>query len=731
MKKGILFESILAIVIVLLVFVLYVMVSSSAPAAAVKWTTPTTDQAQFIYAGDNGILYSFTGNSIYAIGSNGNRLWNLTIPDNYTISNEWMRIRTSGSNVSTELENSPVAASANGTLYVYARPNLTSTQGVSTTENFVTIFAISADGTIQWNIPLQSWLSIYGSASLDDVSMSAQDGRLYVFHDYNETVIDRDGAILYTIAGLSDPPAVDEQGFLYGTTSITVDSPLNLGADGNYDYRIPSSVVNAYYPNGTLYWSQDINELIQRQYMREDIKPQFDTLPIYRDNYLYIPLQSGILALQRDGTVGWVKRFSEDKLSLLEIMPFDSANNIYLEYADQANLSASYVYVLSGNGSSVSTPQPYDEYHSWSYLAGMDGIVYYMGIGSPAQRSINDLDALSVTAYDLRNGTDLWTYQIPSLTKTTITLTAGNVRTTFDADTASDFANTDQKWSDQYGTGVPKKVYGRHTVTVLPGSDRVYLSVYNFNYEYPIIYGESKSTYVMGIYALDTNGKEVWQQSTGSYVAAMADSNGTLIYSTQDGKISAARVDFATGIALAAAAYLFIRFFVFGAVSRARARIDKNENRNEVLKYIYAHPGSTLYEISRGIEMNLGTARYHVLILGVNHRIVAQRADNKYVRFFPNSNSFSQDEQVILSFIRREPTRKVLGLLLEKPGLTNVDLSRELNIAESTISKYIKELTAKDILDKVPLPGGRFAYSIKEQYKERAAIALESMKCVP
>ena len=731
MKKGILFESILAIVIVLLVFVLYAMVSSSTPAAAVKWTTPTTDQAQYIYAGDNGILYSFTGNSIYAIGSDGSRLWNVSIPDNWRISNEWMRIKTSGSDVTTELENSPVAASDAGILYVYARPNLTSTQSISTTESFVTIFAITSDGTIQWSLPLQSWLSVYGSASLDDVSMSAQDGRLYVFHDYNETVIDRNGTILYTIGGLSDPPAVDEQGYIYGTTSITVDSPLNLGADGNYDYRIPSSVVNAYYPNGTLFWSHDINELIQRQYLREDIKPQFDTLPIYRNNSLYIPLQSGILSLQRDGTVGWVKRFSEDKLSLLEIMPFDSANNIYLEYANQANLSASYVYVISGNGTSVSQPQPYDGYHSSNYLAGRDGIVYYASVGLPAQRSINDLDSLSITAYDLRNGTDLWSYQIPSLTKTTITLTANNVKTTFDSDTADDFAKTDQQWSDKYGTDVSKKVYGRYAVTVLPGSDRVYVSVYNFNYEYPIIYGESKSTYVMGIYALDKNGNQVWQQSTGSYVTAMADSNGTLFYSTQDGKISAARVDLATGIALAAAAYLFIRFFVLGAVSRARARIDKNENRNEVLKYIYAHPGSTLYEISRGIEMNLGTARYHVLILGVNHRIVAQRADNKYVRFFPNSNSFGQDEQVLLSFIRREPTRKVLGLLLEKPGLTNVDLSRELNIAESTISKYIKELTAKDILDKEPLPGGRFAYSIKIQYKERVAVALESMKCVP
>lgn len=181
MKKGILFESILAIAIVLLVFVLYAMVSSSTPAAAVKWTTPTTDQAQYMYAGDNGILYSFTGNSISAIGSNGNRLWNATLPDNMRISNEWMRLKISGSNVTTELENSPVVASNDGILYVYTRPNLTSTQSISTIEGFVIIYAISADGTIQWSVPLQSWLSIYGSASLDDVSMTAQDGRLSCF----------------------------------------------------------------------------------------------------------------------------------------------------------------------------------------------------------------------------------------------------------------------------------------------------------------------------------------------------------------------------------------------------------------------------------------------------------------------------------------------------------------------------------------------------------------------
>jgi len=264
---------------------------------------------------------------------------------------------------------------------------------------------------------------------------------------------------------------------------------------------------------------------------------------------------------------------------------------------------------------------------------------------------------------------------------------------------------------------------------VLPGEGRVYVSYYDYNYEYPIVPGQSQCVYASGVSAVDSTGRQMWQQQTGSPVTTMAERNGTLFYSTMDGRTSAVKTDLAAGVTVALVSYVFIRFFMFGAVSRARSRLDKNENRNIVLKFIAEHPGSTLYEIARGVSMNLGTARYHVLILGINHRITSQKADNKYVRFFLNSNTYSKEEQVLLSFIRREPTRKVLGLLLEKPGLTNVDMSRDLDIAESTISKYIKELSSREIIMKEPMPGGRFAYSIRKEYTERVAMALESLKC--
>jgi predicted transcriptional regulator len=727
-RKGILFEAAVAIVIVFLAFTVYYMVVSNAPAAAVMWTTPTYDQPRYIYPGDNGTLYSFTGNSIYAIDGEGRPAWNLTIPDKWRISTDWLRLKEIGDiavgGFTGINEVSPIVAASGGNLYVYARPNITGSQDIRTVDNITVVFAISPDGLILWNVPLESKLIMYEGGSLDTASIHAYGDRIYVFHDYKETVIGKNGSVLFTIDGVSDPAAVDERGYIYAVAPVGSD-PLLAG--GAYDYRIPSGVVNAYDPSGNLLWSQDIGEPVMRQYIREDIRQKFDTLPLYKDNKLYLPLQDGVLAMNADGTINWVKRLN-GTARLLELMPMDTAGNLYLEHANEANLSASSLYVISKDGSNVSGPVPYDEYRSWNYKGANDGILYYLSVEPAQNRSLADLDSLRLTAYDARNGSSLWTYAIPTYKKSTVTLDVSSIRDIFDPYTADDILRSSEQRYPY--ASPPTKVFGRSDVKVLPGEGLVYVSYADYNYEYPITPGQSQCVYVSGVIAIDRNGREVWQQQTGSPVTAMAEGNGALFYSTMDGKISAARFDPATGLTIAMVAYLFIRFFMFGAVSRARSKLDKNDNRNAVLKFIVEHPGSTLYEIARGVDMNLGTARYHVLILGINHRITSQKADNKYVRFFLNSNTYSKEEQVLLSFIRREPTRKVLGLLLEKPSLTNVDLSRELDIAESTISKYIKELSSRDIIMKEPLPGGRFAYSIKKEYTERIAMALESLKCV-
>ena len=141
-----------------------------------------------------------------------------------------------------------------------------------------------------------------------------------------------------------------------------------------------------------------------------------------------------------------------------------------------------------------------------------------------------------------------------------------------------------------------------------------------------------------------------------------------------------------------------------------RAKVNKNDNRDAVMNIITESPGLTLPEIARGTDMNIGTARYHLAILGAGHHIVSNKSDGKYIRYFTNSGSYTKDEQFFLSLLRREGVGNVLQLMLEKPGISNADIGSELQMDKSAVSRYMKELSSMGIVSKTQSPDGRSFY---------------------
>ncbi len=110
----------------------------------------------------------------------------------------------------------------------------------------------------------------------------------------------------------------------------------------------------------------------------------------------------------------------------------------------------------------------------------------------------------------------------------------------------------------------------------------------------------------------------------------------------------------------------------------------------------------------------------------MNHRITSQKADKKYVRYFPNSNTYSKEEQQIMSLLRRDAIRNVLKALVDRPGLSNVQLSKELNVPESAMSKHMKELCTRGLVDKQWMAGG-VSYTIKDEAKNSIMKALKNI----
>jgi predicted transcriptional regulator len=232
---------------------------------------------------------------------------------------------------------------------------------------------------------------------------------------------------------------------------------------------------------------------------------------------------------------------------------------------------------------------------------------------------------------------------------------------------------------------------------------------------------------VSGVYAFGENGSLLWSKAIIPNARGMnVVNNSTIFYRDGNGNIVVTNTGAAVGFAITAILYIFIRFIFVGAVARARSQINKNERRNAVYAYIAKNPGLTLYDISRGLQMNIGTVRYHLFILDLNHRILSF-SETKFVRYFTNSNSYSQEDQALISLVRRDSYGKVLGYMVTRRDVSNMEITRELGIRESLVSRYIKDLTEKGIIIK-DQSGFSSAYAIDDSQRERVAKAIRQVE---
>lgn len=482
MKRSMVFEGVAVTLLILLTFLTLAMVMGGSPESKVSDTGGYT----YTYAGPDNVLYVFSTGHIQAIDASGGQAWDFSVPDGWEVCYKWLPVQISDDGRYTITDMGPIASSYNGTLYVYLKPDqAVSSPGVLSGA----LLAISGDGRKLWELPMESYAASpkwapNDSALYGDTTIKASRDRVYVFHDFNETVISNDGTILWNVENVSDPAVVDEEGFVYCVRSAGLPA---LGPEYAYVDRDPSGVIDAYYPDGTLYWERHVDGPLVRQ----------------------------------------------------------------------------------------------------------------PTIGSP-----------------------LWFEPINP-------------------------------------------------------SDQPY--------------------------------KQQW-----------VSKNGTVFYLTPDGKVGVIGIGAVAGLTLTAL-YIFYHFFGVGTVARARSRPNKNENRNRLFDFIVKNPGSTLYEISRGTGLNLGTVKYHAFILRLNHKIVSSRMDGKYVRYFTDSSSYTKDEQLILSLMRRDTIGKVLSLILKKPGISNIEIARELDIRESVVCRCVKELSEKGVIAKEPAGRG---CSVEESQREHVVAAM-------
>jgi predicted transcriptional regulator len=126
--------------------------------------------------------------------------------------------------------------------------------------------------------------------------------------------------------------------------------------------------------------------------------------------------------------------------------------------------------------------------------------------------------------------------------------------------------------------------------------------------------------------------------------------------------------------------------YIFGKIDD----LMKNENRHNILNYVYNNPGATAGDVAKAYSIERGTVRYHLYKLESEGKIVVNRI-GKFSRIFRDSGTYDDFEKIVISYLQNPTSRSVLLMVLEQPGITNLEMAERLGVEKGAINWHINK----------------------------------------
>ncbi|MDD3857758.1 MAG: winged helix-turn-helix transcriptional regulator [Methanoculleus sp.] len=109
-----------------------------------------------------------------------------------------------------------------------------------------------------------------------------------------------------------------------------------------------------------------------------------------------------------------------------------------------------------------------------------------------------------------------------------------------------------------------------------------------------------------------------------------------------------------------------------------------HDTRRAAYLCIQENPGINHATLSRRLEINIGTLRYHLATLCETGQIVAER-DHGQLRYYANGRAASEGESYPINGTRKQ----ILDLLAQDPGITRKEVASALGIAGASVTWHM------------------------------------------
>jgi predicted transcriptional regulator len=138
---------------------------------------------------------------------------------------------------------------------------------------------------------------------------------------------------------------------------------------------------------------------------------------------------------------------------------------------------------------------------------------------------------------------------------------------------------------------------------------------------------------------------------------------------------------------------------------------DLKGNKRKIYEYIEKNPGKHMREIKRSLGLPMGDVQYNLYSLEKLGYIVSLRK-GLYKRYYPR-NIFNEREKGIIALISNENTRKILLMLMKKPGSTQSEIVLFTNLTPATINWHMKRLIEENVVE-IKREGRNIRYYIRD-----------------
>lgn len=120
------------------------------------------------------------------------------------------------------------------------------------------------------------------------------------------------------------------------------------------------------------------------------------------------------------------------------------------------------------------------------------------------------------------------------------------------------------------------------------------------------------------------------------------------------------------------------------------------EYQRRIFSFIQSNPGLHLRGIERGLDINIGTLRHHLRFLE-KVQLITHTTDGNLKTYYIKGKLGPQDKE-ISSLLQQKRFRDIILSIVLHPEITPSSLSKQLDLKPSTLSKYIKVLEDKNVI---------------------------------